>query len=187
MNPATAAKAAKIVWKGYRQVKTWIEIDQNRRLRLLKDYAAGRFLDGPIRLPSGMIAVGVPDYRCADFEITDGVMTVFATDGREPFCDVASLSPDKIGKMSLVRAAIAHDALYAYLEDIARAWGWAVEDVRWLADAVLGNVLEDEAGRQSSPVWRAAGGVVARVAHSLCRLFGGVYHRAMKKEEPKND
>jgi len=186
MTPAMAAKAAKIVWKGYKQVKKWIEIDQNRRLRLLKDFRLGWFTDGPIKLPSGMITVGVPDYRCADFEITDGVMVAYATGGREPFCDGASLSPDRIGKISLVRAAIGHDAIYAYWEDIARAWGWNAGDVRWLADNMLGNAIEDEAAAQKSPIWRAGGNVIARVAHSLCRLFGGVYHRAMKKEVPND-
>lgn len=180
MDPAAAMKAAKAAWKGYRQVMKWIAIDQNRRVRVKRDFIAGRFVSPLTLWPTGRKVDCVPDFECPDFGIRAGVMTIYATGDREPFCDGATYAPDRIGKISLIAGALAHDAGYQHLEAIAKAWGWTEDEVRWLFDCALGNTVEVKARRQKSAVWRAAGATISRMVFAAVRAFGGLYHKSRR-------
>lgn len=152
---------AKKVYKMAEKVKEFIEVDQNCRIVILKDFMAGKFL------------VDVPDYKCEDFEITAGIMLIYATGNRQPICDGASLVPDEVKGFSALISSIVHDMLYAHLEEIAEAWGWDVADVRKLADNVFGN---DLLARNKG--W--LGRLLSNVYYWGVRLFGGIYHNAKK-------
>ena len=176
MDIATAIGIGKKVAKVAKKAKELYELDQKRRVRVNEDVVLGRFRDD-ITFPDGSVR-SVPDFRCDDFAIEDGVFTVFATGDRDPFCDGSSLAPDRIGSWDTIKAALGHDAGYEHLEEIAKAWGWTVDEVRWLFDAMFGDLLLDEAARQKSAVMRTAGGVFSRIYYWAVRNFGGIYHRA---------
>jgi len=176
MDIATAIVTGRKVAKVAKKAKELYKLDQKRRVRVNKDAIIGRFHDEVV-FPDGSRRA-IADFACADFSIVAGVLTVFATGDRDPFCDGSSLAPDRIGSWDTIKAALGHDAIYEYQEKIAAAWGWAVEDVRWLADAMFGDVLLDEAARQKSAVMRTAGGVFSRIYYWAVRNFGGIYHRA---------
>ena len=173
----TAAKVAKGVQKVAQKIQKLIDIDQRRRVIVKRDFIAGRIAGEIKGFPSGAVRSGVPDFRCPDFDITDGVVAIYATADRKPFCDGASLCPDKIGSFDLMAAALVHDAIYAYMETIATEWGWPEGDVRWLADELLKKSLHAEADRQKVSIFRAAGHLFADFAFAMVRAFGGVYHK----------
>ncbi|MBR3086862.1 MAG: hypothetical protein IKH04_10725 [Kiritimatiellae bacterium] len=174
MNPATAIKVGKTAIKVAKKMKELYDIDQRKRVVFNKDFFSGTFREKV--MINGQERV-VPDFRNDDFQIIDRRVTIFATGDRDPFCDASSFSPEKILTIDLMRASATHDAIYQYQEDIAKAWGWPVEDVRELADHAHGNELQHEARKQSSAPMRILGEVVAHVAHFCTRTFGGIYHR----------
>lgn len=176
MDIAAAIGIGRKVAKVAKKAKELYELDQKRRVRVNADVVLGRFRDD-ITFSDGSVR-SVPDFRCDDFAIADGVFTVFETGDRAPFCDGSSLAPDRIGSWNTIKAALGHDAGYEHMEEMAAAWGWSVEDVRWLIDAMFGDLLKAEARRQRSAVMRAAGGVLSRIYHAAVRAFGGIYHRA---------
>lgn len=169
-----AAKAAKTTAKVAKKMKELYDIDQRKRVVFNKDFFSGTFREKV--MINGQERV-VPDFRNDDFQIIDRRVTIFATGDRDPFCDASSFSPEKILTIDLLRASATHDAIYQYQEDIAKAWGWPVEDVRELADHAHGNELQHEARKQSSAPMRVLGDIVAHVAHFCTRTFGGIYHR----------
>lgn len=164
-----------------KKVKELYELDQNKRVVVKQNIILGRFHQA-INFPDGSIR-SVPDFLCDDFGIIDGVFEVFATGDRKPFCDGSSLAPDKVGSWNTIKAALGHDAGYEHLEEIAEAWGWKVEDVRWLFDAMFGNLLNAETERQTTVVMRVAGNALTRVYYWAVRRFGGFYH-AVKQRAP---
>lgn len=84
-------------------------------------------------------------------------------------CDGATMSPDKIGKWSMVVPALAHDALYEELEPIAAAWEWPVARTRkWADDVFYGLAI------------RYAPSLLARIYWRGIRLFGGIAHAVGK-------
>ncbi len=181
MDAATAIKIAKEARKMAKKVKELYELDQNKRVVVKQNIILGRFHQA-INFPDGSIR-SVPDFLCDDFGIIDGVFEVFATGDRKPFCDGSSLAPDKVGSWNTIKAALGHDAGYEHLEEIAEAWGWKVEDVRWLFDAMFGNLLNAETERQTTVVMRVAGNALTRVYYWAVRRFGGFYH-AVKQRAP---
>lgn len=170
----TVAKAAKTTEKIVKKMKELYKIDQGKRVIFTADFYSGRFREKV--MINGQKRV-VPDFRNDDFQIVDRRVTIFATGDRDPFCDASSFSPEKILTIDLMRASATHDAIYQYMEDIAKAWGWPVEDVRELADHAHGNDLQHEARKQTSAPMRILGDIVAHVAHFCTRTFGGIYHR----------
>lgn len=178
MDVATAIKIAKEAGKMAQKAKELYELDQKKRIIVKQNIILGRFHQA-LNFPDGSIR-SVPDFLCDDFGIIDGVFEVFATDDREPIIDGSSLAPDKIGSWNTIKAAIGHDCGYEHLEEMAEAWGWKVEDVRWLLDAMFGNLLEAETARQQTQVMRVAGGVFTRIYFWAVRRFGGIYHDVKK-------
>lgn len=174
MNAVTAIKVGKTAIKVAKKMKELYDIDQRKRVVFNKDFFSGTFREKV--MINGQERV-VPDFRNDDFQIIDRRVTIFATGDRDPFCDASSYSPEKILTIDLLRPAATHDAIYQYQEDIAKAWGWPVKDVRELADHAHGNELQYEARKQSSAPMRILGEVVAHVAHFCTRTFGGIYHR----------
>lgn len=174
MNPAAAIKVGKTAIKVAKKMKELYDIDQRKRVVFNKDFFSGTFREKV--MINGQERV-VPDFRNDDFQIVDRRVTIFATGDRDPFCDASSFSPEKILTIDLLRASATHDAIYQYMEDIAKAWGWPVEDVRELADHAHGNDLQHEARKQTSAPMRVLGDIVAHVAHFCTRTFGGIYHR----------
>ena len=174
MDAAAAIKVGKTAIKVAKKMKELYDIDQRKRVVFNKDFFSGTFREKV--MINGQERV-VPDFRNDDFKIVNRRVTIFATGDRDPFCDASSLSPEKILTIDLMRASATHDAIYQYMEDIAKAWGWPVEDVRELADHAHGNDLQHEARKQTSAPMRILGDVVAHVAHFCTRTFGGIYHR----------
>jgi len=181
MDAATAIKIAKEARKVAKKVKELYELDQRKRIRVLRDIILGRFRDD-IVFPDGSVR-SVPDFWCDDFAIVDGVFEVFATGDRDPFCDGSSLAPDKIGSWNTIKAALGHDAGYEHLEEIAEAWGWTTEEVRWLFDAMFGNLLHAETESQKNAVMRVAGNAFEKIYYWAVRRFGGFYH-SVKQAAP---
>ncbi len=181
MDAATAIKIAKEARKVARKVKELYELDQRKRIRVMRDIILGRFRND-IVFPDGSVR-SVPDFWCDDFAIVDGVFEVFATGDRDPFCDGSSLAPDKIGSWNTIKAALGHDAGYEHLEEIAEAWGWTTEEVRWLFDAMFGNLLHAETESQKNAVMRVAGNAFEKIYYWAVRRFGGFYH-SVKQAAP---
>lgn len=181
MDAATAIKIAKEARKVAKKVKELYELDQKKRIRVMRDIILGRFRDD-IVFPDGSVR-SVPDFWCDDFAIVDGVFEVFATGDRDPFCDGSSLAPDEIGSWKTIKAALGHDAGYEHLEEIAEAWGWTTEEVRWLFDAMFGNLLHAETERQKNAVMRVAGNAFEKIYYWAVRRFGGFYH-SVKQAAP---
>ena len=181
MDTAATIAIGKKVAKVAKKVKELYEMDQKKRIRVMRDIILGRFRDD-IVFPDGSIR-SVPDFWCDDFAIVDGVFEVFATGDRDPFCDGSSLAPDEIGSWKTIKAALGHDAGYEHLEEIAEAWGWTTEEVRWLFDAMFGNLLHAETERQKNAVMRVAGNALEKIYYWAVRRFGGFYH-SVKQAAP---
>lgn len=181
MDTAAAIATARKVVKVAKKVKELYELDQKKRIRVMRDIILGRFRDD-IVFPDGSVR-SVPDFWCDDFAIVDGVFEVFATGDRDPFCDGSSLAPDEIGSWKTIKAALGHDAGYEHLEEIAEAWGWTTEEVRWLLDAMFGNLLHAETERQKNAVMRVAGNALEKIYFWAVRRFGGFYH-SVKQAAP---
>lgn len=152
---------AKKVYAMAKEVKQYIEVDQNCRIVILEEFNAGEFL------------VEVPDFKCDDFIIENNFMRIYATGSRAPLCDGASLVPDEIKGFSALISSIVHDLLYAHMEEIAVAWNWEVGEVRKLADDVFGNDL-----KARNKGW--LGKLLSRVYYWGVRVFGGIYHNAKR-------
>lgn len=181
MDAATAIKIAKEARKVAKKVKELYDLDQKKRVIMKRDIILGRFRND-IVFPDGSVR-SVPDFWCDDFAIVDGVFEVFATGDRDPFCDGSSLAPDKIGSWNTIKAALGHDAGYEHLEEIAEAWGWTTEEVRWLFDAMFGNLLHAETESQKNAVMRVAGNAFEKIYYWAVRRFGGFYH-SVKQAAP---
>lgn len=168
MDIAAAVAVGKKVYKVAKKLKTILEIDQNKRIIIKRDFVAGTFTRP------------VPDFRCVDFAIVDREMEIFRTGDREPICDSVSLAPDKIWDFDIVVSSVVHDCIYKYLEQIAKAWGWPVEDVRELADNAFGCDMLARARTEKNALKRAVYVATAHIYHAAVRLFGGIYHNAKK-------
>ena len=149
-------------------IKEAIKKDRDHLIVIPCDYIAGRFL------PSSGVE---KDFHCEDFDITNRVMTVYATGDRKPVVDGASFSPDKLGDLDLAAGYIAHDLMYAHMADMAKAWDWDEVEIRALADMVLGQAIQQTAKRMDSPIYQLAGSLVARVYYWTVRAVGGIYHK----------
>lgn len=149
-----------MIEKVARKIADILEEDHNHRIVIKKTYDAGHF-----KTP-------VPDFRCRDFSIKDGNFRVYKTGKRKPIVDGASCAPDKIGSLDIASGYVIHDLMYHYLEQIAEKWDWDPDKVRELADACLGNAIEQQGGPLAA--------VVSRIYYTAVRIFGGLYHRIMK-------
>lgn len=94
----------------------------------------------------------------------------------EPYCDGATLAPDRALGMDLAPGYIPHDAIYeSFLDFLADpAWaaaGWTEEALRALADIVLGKMI----GREERKAGRRP--FLSRLFYGAVRRFGGIYHR----------
>lgn len=168
MDIATTAATAKKVIKMATKIKTIIDLDQQKRIIIKRDIVAGTFVRK------------VPDFRCVDFEIVSGVMTIFRTSDREPICDSVSLAPDKIWDWDIVVSSVVHDCIYRYLERIAKAWGWPIERVRELADNAFGCDMLARARTEKNAIKRAVYVATAHIYYAAVRIFGGIYHSIKK-------
>lgn len=139
INTAALAKVLKKAW----------DADRNHRYRLNKPWSLPRLVKP------------VPDYHGRFVDIADSVITIQPNE----VCDGATLAPDKVGQWSLVEAALAHDALYGELEQIAAAWGWRPGKVRAWADDVFFGIAVDRAPT-----------LLARAYWHAIRAFGGIAH-----------
>lgn len=175
MDKAAVAKAA--VTKAAKAIKKAVEKDRDHFVLVAKDAVVGTFDKTVFGLP-------VPDYHCANFEIRDRVLTVFATGDREPVCDGATLAPDKC-LIDIAPGYIPHDLGYAEIDAMAAdpAWreaGWTEGTIRALWDMVLGQCLLAEAGKSKGFAKRKAGSWIARIYYAFVRRFGGIAHSAMR-------
>jgi len=134
--------------------KAWRK-DRDHRYRLNQPWSLPRLVDP------------VPDYAGRYVTIEDSVITVQPGD----ICDGATLAPDKVGHWVLIEAALAHDALYAELDQIAAAWGWTRADTRkWADDVFYGLAIARAPHWLARLYWRgvrAGGGI----AHAVGRLL----------------
>ncbi len=175
MDKAAVAKAA--VTKAAKAIKKAVERDRDHFVLIKEDAVVGTF-------DKTVFGMAVPDYRCDNFEIRDRVLTVFATGGREPVCDGATLAPDKC-VIDIAPGYIPHDLGYAEIDAMAAdpAWreaGWTEATVRALWDMVLGQCLLAEAGRSTGFAKRKAGSWIARIYYAFVRRFGGIAHGVMR-------
>lgn len=168
MDVAATIATAKKVYEMTKKIKTLIELDQQKRIIIKRDIVAGTFVRK------------VPDFRCVDFAIESGVMTIFKTGDREPICDSVSIAPDKIWDFDIVVSSVVHDCIYHYLEQIAKAWGWSVAEVRELADNAFGCDMLARARTEKNAIKRAVYVATAHIYHAAVRIFGGIYHSAKK-------
>lgn len=168
MDVAATVATAKKVYKMAKKLKEILEIDQNKRIIIKRDIVAGTFVRK------------VPDFRCVDFAIIGGVMTIFRTGDREPICDSVSIAPDKIWDFDIVVSSVVHDCIYHYLEQIAKAWGWTVAEVRELADNAFGCDMLARARTEKKAIMRAVYVATAHIYYAAVRIFGGIYHSAKK-------
>lgn len=128
-----------------------------------RDRANRYRINQPWSLPR--LADPVLDYTGRYVSIRDNIITVQPSE----ICDGATLSPDRVGRWSLVEAALAHDALYAELDGIAAAWDWPRARVRRWADDVFYGIASHRA-----PHW------LARLYWRGIRATGGIAHAVGK-------
>ena len=108
-----ASTAGKAVLDAFRK-------DRDHRYRLNQPWSLPRLVEP------------VPDYHGRYVTIEDSVITVQPSD----ICDGATLAPDKVGRWLLIEAALAHDALYAELDQIAKEWAKTITEL----DAAIRNI-----------------------------------------------
>ena len=111
----------------------------------------------------------VPDYHGRYVAIEDSVITVQPSD----ICDGATLAPDNVGRWVLIEAALAHDAIYSELDQIAKAWGWPRARVRrWADDVFYGIAILRAPHWLARLYWRGirAGGGIAHAVGRLAAL-----------------
>jgi hypothetical protein len=128
--------------------KMW-DADRNHRYRLNQAWSLPRLVEA------------VPDYHGKHVTIEDSVITIQPND----VSDGCTLAPDKVGQWILVEAALAHDAIYDEIEQIAEAWRWKPARVRAWADDVFFAIA-----RARAPHW------LARIYWHAIRVFGGIAH-----------
>lgn len=168
MDVATALTIGKKVIQMGRKAKKYFDLDQRKRIIILQSFVAGRFKSS------------VPDFYCKDFSIVNNLLTIYATEDREPICDGASLAPDSVAGFDIISSSVIHDCLYHYLERISQEWGWYVDDVRQIADEAFGCNLLFKARAEKNCLKRIAYTGVAYIYYYAVRLFGGLYHNAKK-------
>lgn len=150
-----------------------IRADRDHQCELTADYVVGKF-------DEKVLDKFVPDYECAAFDISNGLLTIHKGFND---CDGATFAPDKL-IIDIAKGYIPHDAGYAAIEQMAAdprwiANGWTESEIRKLWDIVLGQCLDHSAKQQSG--WRkAAASIVARVYYRAVRLFGGIFHKSAK-------
>lgn len=129
-----SALAIKIGVAAAREVYKAIERDRRNRYVLKHPWTVPR------------LSVPVPCF-CNDALQIDGKrVTILPFYGADD-CDGNTLSPDKYvlpGRLrgKVLYAFIAHDRIYAYLQEIAAAWDWSVEAVRKWADDLYYAILD---------------------------------------------
>lgn len=148
-----------------------IKRDTDHLVIVKKDWVVGTFLHAALGRP-------VPDYRCSDFEIKSGVLTVFATGNRATVIDGATLAPDWF-LIDIAAGYIPHDLGYNEIDNMsaAPAWveaGWTRSSIRKLWDIVLGSCLMSEANRAHRKLARSAERMVALGYYCGVRVFGGI-------------
>lgn len=131
---SNAAIAIKVGTRVGREIAKAIERDRKNRYRL----------NAPWTVPR--LSQPVPRFFNDALAIDGKRVTILPFSGAND-CDGNTLSPDKYvlpGRLrgKVLFAFIAHDRIYAYLREIAEAWGWTEAAVRKWADDLYYAILD---------------------------------------------
>lgn len=131
---SNAAIAIKVGARVAREIAKAIERDRRNRY----------VLNAPWTVPR--LSTPVPHFSNDALQIDGKRVTILPFAGANA-CDGNTLAPDKYplpGRMrgKVLFAFIAHDRIYAYLREIAEAWGWTVQAVRKWADDLYYAILD---------------------------------------------
>lgn len=152
------------------KIYAYIDTDLKKRYSLLEPFNIT--LKEPVPFPF--------DFEDVCVSGTSLCIRQFESTPKDDRCDGNTLVPEEILGIKTVIGALAHDRLYAYLERMARTFGWSVWKTRKWADEIYGNILRELARREQSVLTRKVGIAWSHISYAGVRIFGSIAHVAYK-------